>query len=106
MERFVKHLRLFDIKGSLLEDFVKYPQNNLGSFDLIGKLISFADRHAVRGNCWQYYIAYFIAGNENAFSLACERKQDVSGTLFDFAYEDARNLMDIFNLPPTSLTTA
>lgn len=105
MERFIKHLRLFDIKGALLEDFAKYPQNNSGVFDLIGKLISFADKHAVHGNCWQYYIAYFIADNENAFSLACERKEDVSGTLLEFAYEDARNLMDIFNLSPSSLPT-
>ena len=70
MERLAKHLRLFDIKDSLLEDFLQYPRNNLNDFDLIGKLISFADKHAVNNNCWQYYIAYFIADNENEFSLA------------------------------------
>ncbi len=105
MERLAKHLRLFDIKGSLLEDFLQYPRNNLNDFDLIGKLISFADKHAVNGNCWQYYIAYFIADNENAFSLACERKDGVSGTMLDFAYEDCRNLMEIFNLSPSALPT-
>ena len=84
---------------------MQYPNNNLNAFDLIGKLISFADKHAVKGNCWQYYIAYFIADNENAFSLACERKENVSGTMLDFAYEDCRNLMEIFNLSPSALPT-
>ncbi|MDE5654872.1 MAG: ATP-binding protein [Clostridia bacterium] len=106
MERLVKHLRLYDIKGSLLEAFSRYPQNNLNAYDLIGKLISFADKHGVNGNCWQYYIAYFIAENENAFSLACERKDSVSGTLLNFAYEDCRKLMEIFNLSPSALPTA
>ena len=105
MEKYTTDLRLYDIRGSLLEDFARYPQGNLKSFDLIGKLISFADRHAVKGNCWQYYIAYFIASNENAFSLACERKENVSGTLLDFAYEDCRRLMDIFKLSPSTLPT-
>ncbi len=70
---------------------------------MIGKLISFADKHAVKGNCWQYYVAYFIACNVNAFSLACERKQEVSGTLVDVAYADCKNLMDIFNLSSASV---
>ncbi|MDE7348446.1 MAG: hypothetical protein K2N53_02160, partial [Clostridia bacterium] len=79
----IKNLRLFDAKGSLLKDFAEYPQNELQAFDLIGQLIAFAEKHAVKGNAWQYYVAYFIASNENVFSLACERKQSVSGTLFE-----------------------
>lgn len=102
----IKNLRLFDVKGSLLKDFAEYPQNDLQAFDLIGRLIAFAEKHAVKGNAWQYYVAYFIASNENVFSLACERKQSVSGSLFEFAYDDCRILMDAFNASPSALPTA
>ena len=105
MEDYSKFLRLYDVKATLLDDFATCNAKNLNAFDLIGKLIAFADRHAVDGNCWQYYVAYFIASNENAFSLACERKNNINGTLLDFAYEDCRYLMEIFNLSPSSLPT-
>ncbi|MDE6605138.1 MAG: ATP-binding protein [Clostridia bacterium] len=101
----IKDLRLYDLKGSLLKDFAEFPQNNLQAFNLIGKLIAFAEKHAVQGNAWHYYIAYFIASNENVFSLACERKQSVSGTLLEFAYDDCRILMDVFNTSPSILPT-
>jgi hypothetical protein len=103
MKKYIGNLKIYDAAGALLDDFANYPQNNLRSVDLIGKLISFADKHAVKGNCWQYYVAYFIACNVNAFSLACERKQEVSGTLVDVAYADCKNLMDIFNLSSASV---
>ncbi len=103
MKKYIGNLKIYDAAGTLLDDFANYPQNNLRSVDLIGKLISFADKHAVKGNCWQYYVAYFIACNVNAFSLACERKQEVSGTLVDVAYADCKNLMDIFNLSSASV---
>ena len=101
----VKNLRLFDLKGSLLKDLADYPQNNLQPFDLIGRLIDFAEKRAVRGNCWQYYIAYFIASNENTFSLACERKENINGTLLAFAYDDFRILMELFHISPSLLPT-
>ena len=102
----VKNLRLYNLKGSLLNDFAEFEQNHLQAFDLIGKLITFAERHAVQGNALHYYIAYFIASNENTFSLACERKQSVNGTLLDFAYDDCRILMEAFNTSPSILPTA
>lgn len=101
----VNNLKVYDMKDSLLKDFALYPNNNLHAYDLIGRLIDFSERHAVQGNCWQYYIAYFIASNENTFSLACERKDKVRGTLFEFAYDDCHILMDIFNTSPAYLPT-
>lgn len=103
MKKYLENLKIYDAAGTLLDDFANYPQNNLRPVDLIGRLISFADKHAVKGNCWQYYVAYFIACNVNAFSLACERKQEVSGTLVDVAYTDCKNLMYIFNLSSASV---
>ena len=93
------------IRNSLLEDFANHPENNANGVDLIGKLLSFSERHAVSGNCWQYYVAYFIANNVNAFSLSCERKPNFQGSLAEFAYEECRHLMDIFNYPLSSLPT-
>lgn len=106
MKKYTQDLKLYDVSGTLLEDFANYPQNNLRPVDLIGKLISFADKHAVNGNCWQYYTAYFIASNVNAFSLACERHPAVEGTLVEIAYSDCKDLMNIFNLSSSQLPFA
>lgn len=105
MKKHTQHLKLYDIRNSLLEDFANHPENNANGVDLIGKLLSFSERHAVSGNCWQYYVAYFIANNVNAFSLSCERKPSFQGSLAEFAYEECRHLMDIFNYPLSSLPT-
>lgn len=105
MKKHTQHLKLYDIRNSLLEDFANHPENNANGVDLIGKLLSFSERHAVSGNCWQYYVAYFIANNVNAFSLSCERKPNFQGSLAEFAYEECRHLMEIFNYPLSSLPT-
>lgn len=97
MQKFTQNLRLYDTKGTLIGDIAEYPQNNLTIADLTGRLIDFAEKHAVTGNCWQYYVAYFIATNVNAFSLACERRNIGKCSLIELAIEDCRNLMGIFN---------
>lgn len=92
-------LKLYDISNTILERFVRLSQNDpsVNLNNTLGDLLDFANTHAVQGNCWHYYIAYFIASDVNAFSLAYERRDTIDGTLKQIAYDDCRNLMEIFN---------
>lgn len=100
MQNYTQKLKLYDITNTILERFVKLSQGKTEEVNLnntLGDLLDFANSHAVKGNCWHYYIAYFIASDVNAFSLAYERREKVQSSLLQFAYDDCRNLMDIFN---------
>ncbi|MDE7079265.1 MAG: ATP-binding protein [Clostridia bacterium] len=104
MKKFTQKLRLFDTNGTLLEKFVEACDcQNVKPTETVGELLNFANVHAVNGNCWRYYIAYFIASDVNAFSLAFERKNACDSTLLEFAKEDCENLMQIFNYDLSSL---
>lgn len=99
MQNLTSKLKLYDISNTILERFVKLSQNSqeINLNNTLGDLMDFANTHAVRGNSWHYYIAYFIASDVNAFSLAYERREGVEGSLKDIAYDDCKILMEIFN---------
>jgi len=104
MLKYIGQLRLYDTRGTLLDKFSRLTcGEDIPLTDTYGELLNFAETHAVEGNCWQYYVAYFIASDVNAFSLAYERKDDARGTLKAFALDDCKNLMAIFNYNLPSL---
>lgn len=105
MKKYTRQLRLFDTKGTILEKFAdSFEDKEVKPTETIGELLNFANVHAVDGNCWHYYIAYFIASDVNAFSLAFERKKASESTLLEFAREDCKILMQIFNYDLSSLS--
>lgn len=104
MKQYAKQLKLYDMSGTLLGKFADACEDkNISPIETLGELLGFADEHAVKGNCWHYYVAYFIAGDVNAFSLAFERKKTRGSTLLEFAHEDSKSLMQIFNYNLSSL---
>ena len=104
MKTYTQKLRLFDTSGTLLGKFTDAcDDKSIKPTETIGELLNFANIHAVNGNCWHYYISYFIASDVNAFSLAFERKTACESTLLEFAREDCKNLMQIFNYNLASL---
>ncbi len=99
MKNLTSKLKLYDISNTILERFVKLSDNgsNVNLNNTLGDLLDFANTHAVNGNCWHYYVAYFIASDVNAFSLAYERREGIQGSLKEIAYDDCKILMEIFN---------
>ncbi|HIZ43952.1 MAG TPA: ATP-binding protein [Firmicutes bacterium] len=57
-----------------------------------GALVEFAASHGFKGNLWHSLLAYVLATNENAFSIACEIRGKVRGTINELALHD----FDIF----------
>lgn len=63
-----------------------------------GELLDFASEYGLRGNLWHAYVAYLLATDENAFSLACERRTAPEGSLRDVAANDLKCAYELFGI--------
>ena len=81
-----------------------YRSSDISKEELVGRinaevseLLSFAVRYGFSGNLWYNYLAYLVAMDENAFSLACEKSEVVEGTLVSFARTDFKIIGALFD---------
>ena len=63
-----------------------------------GELLDFAAEYGVTGNLWHHYVAFLLATDENAFSLACERRTAPEGSLKDVAANDLKAIFELFSI--------
>ncbi len=63
-----------------------------------GELISRCALLGLEGNLWHSYLAYLIASDENAYSLACERRGDAGGSVAKIALHDFCQLFGLFRI--------
>ena len=83
-------------------------------YDCIHELLDMAGHHGFYGNLWHCYLTNLLVNNENSYSMACEVKGEVAGTInkavlhdiaifkefFDFDFEPvcAALMVDTFEL--------
>ncbi|MBR5337485.1 MAG: ATP-binding protein [Lachnospiraceae bacterium] len=72
----------------------------------ISNLIELSASHGYEGNLWHTYIAYLLAGNENAYSLACEMTGDIEGSINDVALNDLKIFKRLYGLDLRKLDNA
>ncbi len=72
----------------------------------VANLVELSASHGYEGNLWHSYIAYLLAGNENAYSLACEMKGEVEGSINDIALNDFKIFRRLFGLDLRKLDNA
>ena len=64
---------------------------------LAGKLAAFATEFGLSGNVWQHWLTYSLMMNDNAFTLACERREVLpDSTLMRLAERDLAIFMELF----------
>ena len=64
---------------------------------LAGRLAAFATEFGLSGNVWQHWLTYILMTHENAFTLACERRDIVEdSTLMKLASHDLEVFMELF----------
>lgn len=64
---------------------------------LAGRLADFATGFGLSGNIWQHWLTYILMMHENAFSLACERREVLEdSTLMQLAKRDLEVFMELF----------
>ena len=64
---------------------------------LISEIINVSEKMGFKGDLWQDYLAYLVAVDENPFSLSCERKGYVEGSINDVAIKDMEVLIKVIN---------
>ena len=72
----------------------------------VSELIDLSASHGYEGNLWHTYLSYLLAGNENAYSLACEIRGQVEGSINEVALNDFRIFKRLFDLDLRRLDNA
>lgn len=62
--------------------------------DCVSKMCAAAEKAGIAGNVWRSWIAMLLAENENAFSIAQERRAPLDGTAAALAMQDFETLLE------------
>ncbi|MBQ9030186.1 MAG: ATP-binding protein [Parasporobacterium sp.] len=65
--------------------------------DEIHRLLDLSTAYGFNRNLWHNYLAFLLAMTENPFTLVCEKKGRVDGTVNEFARNDFRIFYDLFH---------
>ena len=72
----------------------------------VSELIELSASHGYKGNLWHTYLSYLLAGNENAYSLACEIRGEIEGSINEVALNDFKIFKRLFDLDLRRLDNA
>ena len=99
-------LKLSDIIRDLSSG--EYDKDELISrvYAAVHNLLEIATDYGFDKNLWHDYIAYTLVTNENPFSLTAERAGTVEGSVNNFAREDMRIFMHLYNYDFSNLEEA
>ena len=75
-------------------------------YGVVNGLVELAGSHGFSGNIWHSYLAYELASHENAFSMACEVRGKVPGSINAFACHDFGIFKQMFDYPPERIDEA
>lgn len=81
-------------------------------YDCIHRLLEMAGNHGFYGNLWHCYLTNLLVNNENSYSLACEIRGEVEGTInqavlhdiqifkefYDYDFEEMIKVLDVDSL--------
>ena len=80
-----------------IEDHKKREDlRNLG-YDVLHRLIEVSESHGFEGNLWHNYLTFLIVNQENAYSVACEIRGMVEGSINRFALHDFAVFKELFD---------
>ncbi len=68
----------------------------LSRVECLSYILEVSEKMGFYGNLWQDYLTYLIVNHENAFSLSCEKKGKVPGSINAFALHDFKLMMELF----------
>ena len=82
-----------------------YRNENYDKEELIEKLyrcinsiVTIARDHGFNGNLWHGYLTYLLTTNENAFSMSCEKKGAIEGSINELALHDLRIFKEAYDV--------
>ncbi len=94
--RDVENQALLDDMVELMESCDLEDKDYSLMYSVVNRLVELAGVHGFKGNIWHCFLAYIIATHENAFSMACEIRGKVKGSINDMALNDFRLMRELF----------
>ncbi len=95
--------------GELLKDMVglmahyrERPDREL-FYDCMHKLMEFAASHGFYGNIWHVFLTNLLVNNENGYSMACEIRGNVTGTINRLALHDIKIFKELYDYDFTDM---
>ena len=67
-------------------------------YSCINSLVTIARDHGFSGNLWHGYLTYLLTTNENAFSMSCEKRGAIEGSLNTLALHDLQILYEAYHM--------
>lgn len=68
------------------------------AYDVAARLVDLSERHGYSGNLWHTYLTHLIANNENSYSMACEIRGEIEGSINSLALHDFEIFKELFDL--------
>ena len=63
-------------------------------YSVVSDLYEYASENGFKGNLWHCYLTELLVYNENPYSIACEKRGDVEGTLSEAVKNDFSIFLD------------
>lgn len=88
------------LEGSLIREISGLFEDGTArdAYRAASALLSLSNDLGFEGNLWHDHLAWFIANNENSFSMACEMRGSVKGSLPDIVLHDIGILKSLFEM--------
>lgn len=90
-------------QGDLLRDMVYLMENYRSNssavslYDCMHRLLEIAASHGFYGNLWHCYLANLLVNNENSYSMACEIRGNIQGTINELVLHDIRIFKEFYD---------
>ncbi len=75
-------------------------------YEFLSFLTTFGVEHGFRGNLWHCYLTYKMVYNENPYSVSCEMKGNIKGSINDIANHDFAIIKELFDYDLSKLNIA
>lgn len=73
-------------------------------FECMHELLEMAATHGFSGNLWHCYLTNLLVNNENSYSVACEIRGEVEGSVNQLALHDIAIFKEFFDFDFTEMT--
>lgn len=96
-------------QGELLQDMVHLMEayheehDRALCYDCMHRLLEMAASHGFYGNLWHTFLANLLVNNENSYSMACEIRGSVEGTINQMALHDIRIFKELYDYDFTDM---
>lgn len=88
---------VFDYMLKIASEEFEGPDVKKAAGQVVSHILEVSEKMGFNGNLWQDYLAYNLANDENSFSLSCERRGRMEGSINKAALLDMAVYRELFN---------